>query len=348
MNKSYKILILLGLLGLSLVVLFLSYEKYYKPDVIGEPVITKSDKTITVSLQDEKKSYILEKDKEIPIISKFLQPFFIIRQNKKISNLRIYFDDSREDILSSKFSNVVIERNQDLKIKFQYTLEPQKHKLVIKYDENNQEIIEEYNFLLILFDDFSQPLSQSRLWGLADSAKPYNNWEIKEGRLVAHPLPSDASPDAISSLFFVKRFQGDFFVQFDLIPKTNTIAFLPYLLQRRLNFVFGSNGNKDVIILDKPETRASFTFEALRIYNIRLIRSENIYKVFVTTNRDFSDNDLLITYEDKEQLKVSFDAFGFTIWQNSGGVEIDNFYTANEDVSKILNSYGQKEQEESN
>ena len=359
MAKTYRICILLGLLGLSLIFLIFAYQNDYKSknNIIQkevndtekttiQPEIMKADEIITVSLRENDEEKELRKNEEVLVISKSLQPIFVIKKNKKISDLRIYFDGSKEDLLSSRFSSVEpieYDKDQNLKVKFTYTLEPKKHKIIVKYNTDNQEIVEEYSFLLVLFDDFSTPLYKSKLWGMTKEASElYNNWEVKDGRLIANTLPNEAKSGAISSLFFIQRFQGDFFVEFDLMPKSNIISFNTYLLERKLNFVFGNGNNKDVVILNKYGARGDFVFESLKTYRIRLVRNQNIYKVFIAIKNDFSDsnslfdyldNDLILTYGDKEQLKIPFDAFGFTIWKNSGGVEIDNFYTANEDIS---------------
>ena len=112
-----------------------------------------------------------------------------------------------------------------------------------------------------------------------------------------------------------------------------------------MNFVFGNGNNKDVTVLNKS-VKGKFIFEPFKTYRIRLIREQNIYKIFIASDKDinnslfdFSDNNLVLVYEDKEQLKVPYDAFGFTIWPKSGGVEIDNFYTANEDIDNHVNSH---------
>jgi len=344
MSRNLKILGPKVILGLLVIILLSSlvYKRYREGEFIIEP---KLEKLIAILLQDEGEIYELKKDIKTPIVSKSLQPSFIIKQNKKVSNLRVYLDNSEEDLLRSKFANVLIEYDEqsgDLKMRFNYILEPQSHEILLKYEYKDKKITDRYRFILILFDDFSSSISQSKLWGLAESAKLYNNWEFKEGKAVANPLPPEAKPDSVSSLFFIRRFQGDFFVQFDFVPKSNKVSFLPYLFQRKLNFVFGNNSDKDVILLNKPGVRGNFTFTPLETYHVRLIREKSRYKVFVTAEEEFSAKDLLINYEDKEPLKVSFDAFGFAIWENSGGVEIDNFYTANENISDFLDNYEKK------
>ena len=300
-----------------------------------------SNEAITIFLQEDEKK-ILKKDKEIIFYSKSLQPTFIIKKNKEVSNLKIYFNDSREDLLTSRFStaNIGYENDLNIEIKFPYTLEPEKHQITAKYNIDNKEVVKEYNFLLVLFDDFSTTLNKSKLWGMTERTfENYNNWEIKNGQLIASSYKAPAG--AISSLFFVRRFQGDFFVEFNLTPRSNNISFNTYLLERKLNFVFGNGNNKDVTVLNKS-VKGKFIFEPFKTYRIRLIREQNIYKIFIASDKDinnslfdFSDNNLVLVYEDKEQLKVPYDAFGFTIWPKSGGVEIDNFYTANEDIDSF-------------
>jgi len=340
MSKKYKKLILLGIPILLILTLVSFYLGYLRSKKITESTIAKSDETISIFLQEGEEKIVLEKNKKIPFISKTLQPVFLIKENKEISNLRIYFDELETDLLTSKFSNVNIHRNQNMEIGFLYTLEPKSHQIIIKYIKDGKEIIEEYAFLLILFDDFSVTLSESSFWGLTASASQYNNWEVKDGRLIANPLPVEAKQGSRSSLFSIRRFQGDFFVQFDLTPRSNNLSFLTYLFERNLNFVFGNGNNRNVVLLQR-DVRGNFTFETSEIYHIRLIREKDIYKVYVTDKDKFSDQDLLLIYEDKEQLNIPFDSFGFTIWKGSGGVEIDNFYTTNEDMGDVFNFYGE-------
>ena len=360
MRNIYKFILFVLLSGtLFMSLTFFIPKEDNKPDIDLElkpnnnlentttkPEAIKPSGAVTVFLQENDRNKILTEDREILFISKSLQPTFVIKKNKEASNLKIYFDDSREDLLTSRFSNADInyENDSDIEIKFPYTIEPKKHQIAVKYNIDSKEVIKRYNFLLILFDDFSTTLNKSKFWGMAEKTfKNYNNWEIKNGRLIAN---SYKAPDgAISSLFFVRRFQGDFFVEFNLTPRSNNISFNTYLLERKLNFVFGNGNNKNITVLNK-NIKGKFIFEPFKTYRIRLGREQNIYKIFIASNKDisnslfdFSDNDLVLVYEDKEQLKVPYDAFGFTIWPKSGGVEIDNFYTANEDIDKYTNFY---------
>ena len=65
-------------------------------------------------------------------------------------------------------------------------------------------------------------------------------------------------------------------------------------------------------------------------------------KVFVSDNEKISDDDLLISYVDNSYTNIPFDSSGFTVYGNSGNIEIDNFYSSNEDISSIFN-FNEKE-----
>ena len=353
MRNIYKFILfvlLSGILFISLI-FFITKESIkpeintqLKPDnktenITTQPKIAEIDKAIVISLQENDKNKILEEDKEVLFISKSLQPTFVIEKNKEMFDLKIYLDGSRENLMQSE-KNIL--SNDQYKIKLPYMLNLKSHSLEVTYVFEEQENTKKYNFILVFYDDFSGSLGGSKFWGMTESAlKCCNNWKIENGKLMANPVPNNAEEEK-SSLFFIKRLRDDFFVQYDLKTKSDKVALNTYLLYRKLNFIFGERGNREIILKSKSDkllAQENFVFETNKIYRIRIIRKQNIYKVFVTVNDDFSNDDLLITYEDKdiERLNIPFDPFGFTVYKNSGNIEIDNFYTTNEDISNIFN-----------
>ena len=115
------------------------------------------------------------------------------------------------------------------------------------------------------------------------------------------------------------------------------------MLENKLNFFFGDGTNENVVIkADKVLARNNFIFEKDKSYQIRIIRTENVYKVFVSDTEKISDDNLLISYIDNSYKKKSFDSSGFTVYGNSGDMEIDNFYSSNEDINSIFNLDGEE------
>ena len=45
----------------------------------------------------------------------------------------------------------------------------------------------------------------------------------------------------------------------------------------------------------------------------------------------------MISYLDENYITVPFDSSCFTVYGNSGDMEIDNFHSSNEDISNIFN-----------
>lgn len=350
MKNIYKfiLLILSGTLFVSLI-FFIPKEENIpevniqpKPDNKSEnsviqPEVIEPNKEIIVFLEEDDDNKILIENKEVLFISKSLQPTFVVEKNKEVSDLEIYLDGSRENLMHSEKN---ISSNDQYKIKLSYMLNFKSHSLEVFYVFEEQESTKKYNFVLVFYDDFSESLEKSRFWGMTDSAlECCNNWKIENGKLIANPVSNNAEEEK-SSLFFIRRLKDDFFVQYDLTPKSNKVAFNTYLLKRGLNFIFGEKGNREIILKsDKVLAQENFIFETNKTYHIRIIRKQNIYKVFVTMNDDFSNDDLLITYEDKDirRLNIPFDPFGFTVYKNSGNIEIDNFYATNEDINNIFN-----------
>jgi len=354
MKNVYKFVlfvILSGTLFMSLI--FFIPKEEIKPEVdtqfkpgnetentTTQPEVAGIDKVITVSLQENNKNKILMEDKEVLFISKSLQPTFIIEKDKEVSDLKIYLDDSKENLIHNEKD--VLSGNQ-YKIKLPYMLNLKGHSLEITYVFEEQKNTKKYNFILVFYDDFSGSLGKSKFWGMTESAlECCNNWRMENGKLIANPVPNNTEEEK-SSLFFIKRLRDDFFVQYDLTAKSNKVALNTYLLKRGLNFIFGEKGNREIILkANKVLVQENFIFETNKTYRIRIIRKQDIYKVFVTINDNFSNDDLLLTYEDKdaERLSIPFDPFGFTVYKNSGNIEIDNFYTTNEDISNIFNYNG--------
>lgn len=365
MSKTYKIFILFGLLGLFFIFLIFVYQnndeskintKYEEVNNAEEtaiqPEIIKADGIITVSLREDNKEKELKNNEEVLVISKSLQPTFVIKKNKKISDLRIYFNDSNEDLLSSRFSNADIYKNdkEEVRFKFPYTLNPESHSLKIDYKFEGEEISEEYNFILAFYDDFSVSLNESKFWGMTEEAKTcYDNWKIENGKLITNKLIFNEDENCKkSSLFFIRKLKGDFFIQYDLISRSETVVLNSYLLERKLNFFFGDGTNEGVVLkTDKVLAKDGFIFEQDRTYQVRITRTQNEYKVFVSDVEKISDDNLLISYLDNNHTNRTFDSSGFTVYRNSGNIEIDNFYSSNEDISSIFN-FNEEEKEKEN
>jgi len=354
MKNLYKfvLLILTGTIFMSLI--FFIPKKESKPEVdiqeksdnklennIIQPEVEESDKVVVVSLEEDNKGQDLIEDEEVLFYSKSLQPTFIIKKNKAIQDIKIFLDESKEDLLTSRFSNAEREDNEkEIRFKFPYTLNPESHSLKIEYMFDGAEISEEYNFILVFYDDFSVPLDESKFWGMTKEAKTcYDNWKIEDGKLRTNKLIFNEDKDCQkSSLFFIRKFRGDFFVQYDLTPKSETVVLNYYLLERGLNFFLGDGTNKDVVFkAGKVLARNSFIFEQDKTYRIRITRVQNVYKVFVSDNKKISDDNLLISYFNNNHINIPFDSSGFTVYKNSGDMEIDNFYSSNEDISSIFN-----------
>lgn len=360
MKKIFKFFITVIFLSVAIVLAILFSNKggdimepynQKENNIITEPSdqeeIIKNDDAISVVLQSDGKLKQLEKgaleNKEIVLIkSKTLQPEFIITKNKAIQDMRIYFDESEEDLLSSRFSNANIDKNDEdgVEFEFPYTLNPESHSLRIDYIFEGEEISEEYNFILVFYDDFSISLDESKFWGMTKEAKTcYNNWKIENGKLITNKLVLNESENCEkSSLFFIRKLRGDYFVQYDLTPKSETVVLNSYLLESKLNFFFGDGTNEDVVLkADKVLAKNNFIFEQDKIYQIRITRTQNVYKVFVSDSEKISDDNLLISYIDNGYISRPFDSSGFTVYENSGNMEIDNFYSSGEDISNIFN-----------
>ncbi|MCK5022206.1 MAG: hypothetical protein KAR54_03085 [Candidatus Pacebacteria bacterium] len=360
MKKIFKIFIAVIFLSVAIVLVILFFNKggdivepynQEENNIITKPgnqeEIRKNDDAISVFVQSDEKRDSLGKgalkNKEIVLIkSKTLQPEFIVTKNKAIQDMRIYFDESEEDLLSSRFSNAEKNKNDEkgVEFKFPYTLNPESHSLKIDYIFEGEEISEEYNFILVFYDDFSVSLEESKFWGMTKEAKTcYNNWKIENGKLKTNKLVLSEDEDCQkSSLFFIRKLKGDFFVQYDLISKSETVVLNSYLLERKLNFFFGDGTNKDVIIKTSAVlARNNYIFEQDKSYQVRITRTQNVYKVFVSDTEKISDDNLLISYIDNGHTSRPFDSSGFTVYGNSGDMEIDNFYSSNEDINSIFN-----------
>ncbi len=356
MKKIFKtFVIIFSLIALILALLFFNKSDDIKVDEqqkennietetnTQDQTVIKEGEIVSIFVQsDELKKERGENKETVLIKSKTLQPEFIIRKNKTIQDVKIYFDESEEDLLSSRFSNANIDKNNEegIEFGFPYTLNPESHLLKIDYKFEGEEISEKYNFILVFYDDFSVSLSESKSWGMTKEAKTcYDNWRTENGKLRTNKLVFNEDSDCEkSSLFFIRKFRGDFFIQYDLIPKSETVVLNFYLLERGLNFYFGDGTNKGIVLkAGKVLARNDFIFEQDKTSRIRITRTENVYKVFVSGDEKISDDNLLISYLDENYKTASFDSSGFTVYKNSGEMEIDNFYSSNEDIGNIFN-----------
>jgi len=355
MKNIYKLVlvILSGILFISLI--FFSSKRESKVEVNVktdpdsklennnfQPEVVELSEEIVVFLQEDGDENKLEEDKEILFISKSLQPTFVIEKNEVIQGIKIYFDESEEDLRSSRFSNADIykDNKEEIKFGFPYTLSPENHSLKIDYKFEGKEVSKKYNFILVFYDDFSISLDESKFWGMTKEAKTcYDNWKIKNGKLSTNKLIFNEDENCKkSSLFFIRKLKDDFFVQYDLISRSEIVALNFYLLERKLNFFFGDGANEGVILkTNKVLAKDGFIFERDKTYQIRITRTRNVYKVFVSDTKEISDDNLLISYLDNSHTNKTFDSSGFTVYRNSGDMEIDNFYSSNENISNIFN-----------
>jgi len=268
-------------------------------------------------------------------ISKTLQPWFIF-EGEKVKNLKVYFDDSDKDLLTSKFLSVEkIDINKNIKARFKYMLEPQEHKIRLSYTIDNGNLIEEeYLITPIFYDNFSQKLNESSFWGMTEEdLNEYDNWKTENGKLIANDFEAKELNGA-SSLFFIKKFNKDFFIQFDLTPKGDIINFNTYLLERGINLIFGNGSRKNISMRSKIE---KFNFESNQTYQIRLIRVGDDYQVYINDNYlETGKHRLILSYSDNNIGENISKSFGFAVWPKTDGIEIDNFYMANINISEFL------------
>jgi len=329
MSKKYKkfILVLL-LIILVLVVSFFIYKKHFRQESIVEPII--EPKEILTVYVDGKK---LDKEKDNFIYSSTLFPKFSIFIPENVEKESVNFQiDSSKNVLTDEFYGDTdwSEKGRRFIFRPSYMLVPQIHQVIVDYKDLDGNLASmNFDFILVFQESFDKPLEDSSVWIVPEDRSP--EWfRVQDGKLLAQP----ATKDGHSSLAFLYPFPGDITVDFKLIPIGDNVSLVFYFLDSK-DFVIGSNSNNKMILFRKGESSLAgknFELASNRNYHIRITRKECVYQLAirelvdearVDSTAEFLSENIMIEYKDCSYYS---DHIGFSLWQNSSGVFIDNVF----------------------
>lgn len=255
--------------------------------------------------------------------------------------INLYLDDSL-NVLGDDFYGIT-EFLSENRIKFSpnFVIIPGTHKIVIEYGGLNAEVIrEETDFVLAYHEKFKKTIGESEVWMMPKST-PSEWFQIRDEKLVIVPM----SGADIASLYFLYNIHGGVIIDFELMPLGENVSAVLYLIDTVRNvFVLGSNDNKRNLLYHRNSNESeridgeNFLLKKSIRYHIRLQRENNRYLFLIkelkkgeSVDTGFSNDKFkqLITYFDKDKMKVQNeipDCLGFSLWQNSDGVVIDDIY----------------------
>ncbi len=336
-RKNIKISIFLSTLVGVLGLLFFIFYKYYPhEEAIIKPPEKGLSEIITVSINGK----VITDQENNFIYSSTLQPKFdvFISEGLDIENLSLKIDDSVDILREEFYGEINQKREKDgLRIVFNpsFVVKPQKHFIVATYQDSKEGVSSiRFDFLLIFNEKFDKPLEQSKTWIIPKDRSP--EWfQIQDGKLLGQPTTRDAH----SSLAFLYPFSDDIKMDFEITPKGNNVSLVFYFLEFG-SFTFGSNDNKSIVLFRKGKPNLwgeSFEMLPEHRYHIRITREDFKYRVAIKElinneeldpNIHFSESKVLLQVDDSSsrESKLIDNHVGFSIWQNSEGVLIDNIF----------------------
>lgn len=328
MKKELKTIILILLLTTAVLVAIFIYRSYFKEGIPPQPTEKPVERLIVYV--DEKK--LIENEDKF-IYTSTLRPNFNIFVPEKIDtkSVSLRIDDSMNVLMDEFYGKTILDKKEK-KIIFQpsYMFTPQEHRLLVQYKDSDGNLASmNFNFILIFQEKFDKPLEDSSVW-IVPAGRSSAWFNVQDGGLEVRPR----SIDGHSSLAFLYPFPDDVTVDFELIPAGNNVSLVFYFLDSK-SFVIGSDSNSKIILLRKEETSLpgkSFELLSGHHYHVRIIRKNCTYQLFMKGLNEgvspdpivaFLDNDILIDYT---SCAYKSDRIGFSLWQNSKGVLIDNIF----------------------
>lgn len=328
MSKKFKKIILaLSLIVLILVTIFV-YKNYLREKFLIN--LPKEHVESTMVYIDEIK--LAEGDKNF-IYSSTLIPVFkiVFPKNAVIESMRLQIDETRDVLRDEFYGETNLDTtNREFIFRPSYMFLPEKHQLVIEYRDLDGNLLSKtFNFVFVFSENFDKTIKDSNVW-IVPEGRSSEWFNVKNGKLLAQP----ATEDGHSSLAFLYSFPGDITVDFELIPIGNNVSLVFYFLDSK-SFVIGSDSNNRVILLRKGEAflnGKSFKLLSEYHYHVRIVRKNCDYQLFIKeligdtlidSTMVFSDNDKVIDYTN---CTYKSDRIGFSVWQNSNGIFIDNIF----------------------
>lgn len=338
-KKSKTISIFVMLLIVAFGIFFFIYKYYFEEEIIIEPTEKGLSEMITIDIN---KKTLIDKEENL-IYSSTLQPKFdiFISENIDIKNLFFQLDDFG-DILRKEFHGEITQQKEKNGLRLIFTpsfiIKPEKHFLVAKYQDPDKGLSSiKFDFILVFNEKFDEHLGESKVWVIPKGRS--SEWfQVQDGKLLARPMTKDAH----SSLAFIYPFNKDAKIDFELIPKGNNISLVFYFLEFG-DFAIGSNDNERIVLFqkDKPNLYGkSFKMLIDHRYHVRITKKDFQYQLAIKklnnneqvdpTEQFFSDN-ILLQIDDSlpERLRVVDKHIGFSVWQNSEGVFLDDIFITN-------------------
>lgn len=333
-KKERKFIFLVLVLVALLALLFFTKKEYLKEETIKK-LIEEPVEALTIDVDGIR----IVKEKNNLVYSSTLRPKFhiFVPKNIDIKSLSIKIDKS-ENVLIDEFYGETNLDELKRKLTFQpsYMITPQEHYLIAEYQKSEGKLESiNFKFVLIFNEVFDKSLEKSRVWIIPEGRSP--EWfSVQNGKLLVRP----ATEDRHSSLAFLYPFRNNATIDFELTPIKDNVSAVFYFLESG-SFVIGSNDNKDMVLLrkDRPDLFGkSFELSPEHRYHIRITRKNFEYKLMakelfendrVSPTTQFLDENILIEYKDLAEKKLTVhkpNHIGFSLWQNSEGVFVDNIF----------------------
>lgn len=303
--------------------LFSSFKKDLLTDLDKDFVDSGEPVNVILFSNEERNDYYLLSDKEMVVSSSDLLLDFYIKiseENYKIKTIKL--DDKYFDLTSSddQFVNLHLEGDY-IKISPLYLIDPTKHKLEISLRSSDNIHTYSFPFLVKYEDDFSNSENSNKLWREpVKSSYDYKDnfkWEIKDGNLIG--VSYNNSQGHVSTPF-LRRVKGDVNLEFNVHITSDTTSLVAYFLESEVNFIIGDGSNDSISYIQNGNRKArKFNLHKGEEYVAKIERTGLDYHFEI---KSISDPSLFEFFDITVNDVADLDTIGFSIWHDSGGVEI--------------------------
>lgn len=265
-----------------------------------------------------------------------LKPHFYIKYKEPVEIQDIYID--KINILSDSFlikEDDVTQEKGFIYFTLPFLLKPTYHSFKIKIKEGNGFILEkDFSFTLGLRNDFNQTIQESDLFHIPElTKKKYEkSWFVEESKLKIGSVKIGGH----ASLSFLYPFT-DVYLSFELKPHGEKINLDFYFLNKGRGIVIGNGNNSRITFLrgspylDNSVEGRKLEMMPGKTYSVFIHRDGNNYRLFILegvldmTREKISEEDLLLDFKDAKEIDYTKEDYvGFSVWEGSDGLEIDN------------------------
>jgi len=230
------------------------------------------------------------------------------------------------DLLADDFflsKQNVEKKNGGLLINLPFLLKPGLHTISVAYKNDRVLRSVEYSFSLGFTEAFEKSIVDSDFFIIPNTTKQNRaeSWYVQNGKLTI-------DKGGFASLAFLYKY-SDISVSFEFTPRESPLNLAFYFLESDRTIVIGNGSASRMTLLrsgteSEPAVNEYFELIPNETYSAKIVRTSGKYELFLEkgllVNAEFPEPTLSF----QDQQNKTPDSIGFSIWNGSGGVYIDN------------------------